>query len=83
MTQRFFVDASGNYLGSFDGAAPPPGAVEVPSAPVDARQKWTGSAWSAPPGDAIAAGSARRARRFRKALAADPVSALVQQALET
>lgn len=42
---KFFVDAWGNYIGGFDGAEPPQGAVEVPSAPQDARLMWTGSAW--------------------------------------
>ncbi len=37
---RYFVDATGNYLGGFDGAEPPSGATEVPDAPADARQKW-------------------------------------------
>lgn len=44
MTQ-FFVDQNGNYLGGFDGVDPPEGAIEVPTAPDDARQKWSGSAW--------------------------------------
>ena len=37
---KYFVDAQGNYLGGYDGANPPVGAIEVPDAPADARQKW-------------------------------------------
>ncbi|WP_156941371.1 hypothetical protein [Mesorhizobium sp. LNJC405B00] len=44
MTQ-YFVDGTGAYLGGFDGAEPPEGALEVPSAPDDARQVWDGSQW--------------------------------------
>jgi hypothetical protein len=47
MTQLFYVDAQGNYLGAFDGALPPAGAIEVATAPQDARQKWSGGAWTA------------------------------------
>ena len=42
---RFFVDADGQYIGGFDGADPPPGAIEVPAPPDDARCKWDGSDW--------------------------------------
>ncbi|MER8641006.1 hypothetical protein [Mesorhizobium sp. M1252] len=44
---KYFVDDTGAYLGGFDGAEPPEGALEVPSAPADARQIWDGSSWSA------------------------------------
>lgn len=46
---KYFVDASGNYVGAFDGAEPPAGSVEVPFAPDDARQVWNGSAWGPVP----------------------------------
>lgn len=46
---RFYVDEGGEYLGGFDGAEPPAGAIEVPSAPGDARQMWSGSEWVAIP----------------------------------
>lgn len=46
---NYFVDASGLYLGGFDGAEPPPGAIEVPSAPQDARQTWVDGAWTSAP----------------------------------
>lgn len=42
---RYFVDEVGSYLGGFDGAEPPEGAIEVPTAPFDARLTWNGSGW--------------------------------------
>lgn len=45
MTQKFYRDSDGNYLGSFDGASPPDGAIEIGSAPNDARDQWDGSQW--------------------------------------
>ncbi|MBZ8133213.1 hypothetical protein [Afifella sp. IM 167] len=62
MTTRFYVDAEGAYLGGFDGAAPPQGAVEVGAPPADGRQKWNGEEWSAPPATSKDVG-AERARR--------------------
>lgn len=44
----YYVDVSGNYLGGFDGADPPAGAIEVPSAPSNALQKWIAGAWVDP-----------------------------------
>lgn len=44
---KFFVDPAGIYIGAFDGVEPPPSSIEVPSAPADARQPWTGSGWGA------------------------------------
>lgn len=41
---KYYVDGSGNYLGGFD-ANPPEGAIEVSSAPDDAKQHWNGSSW--------------------------------------
>lgn len=46
---RYFRDTDGAYLGGFDGAEPPAGAIEVPAAPNDARATWNGSAWVEPP----------------------------------
>jgi hypothetical protein len=37
---KYFVDYSGSYLGGFDGAEPPDRAIEVATAPDDARQVW-------------------------------------------
>lgn len=43
---KFYVDQDGNYLGGFDGAAPPAGAVEVPDPPEHGQdQRWNGAAW--------------------------------------
>lgn len=42
---KYFVDGDGVYLGGFDGAEPPEGAIEVPEPPDDGRQIWNGSAW--------------------------------------
>lgn len=46
MTQ-FYVDAQGRYLGGFDGAEPPAGAIEVAHAPANASDIWTSGAWQA------------------------------------
>lgn len=46
MSTRYFVDRAGNYLGGFDGAEPPSGAVEVPVPPDHASHKWVNGAWS-------------------------------------
>lgn len=54
---KFYVDSEGNYLGGYsvssreinreglspwDGASPPDGAIEIPTAPSHADQKWDG-----------------------------------------
>lgn len=46
MTARHYVDSAGNYLGGFQGAEPPAGSIEVPSAPTHAKDKWDGTAWN-------------------------------------
>lgn len=46
---KYYVDAQGNYIGGFDGVAPPANTVEVPNAPDDARQKWSGGQWQTLP----------------------------------
>lgn len=50
---KAFVDANGVYLMSFDGddVEAPEGAIEVPTAPYDARQVWnsTSGEWRAAP----------------------------------
>lgn len=50
---RFFVDTDGKFIGGFDGAAPPEGAIEVPTGPFESavRERWDGAAWVAVPGD--------------------------------
>lgn len=42
---KFYVNDQGVYLGGFEGAEPPIGAIEVPEPPSDARQIWDGEAW--------------------------------------
>jgi len=60
---KYFVDANGAYIGGFDGAEPPEGAIEVPIAPDDARQKWDGNGWSdVPPARPMVAKSVVQAR---------------------
>jgi hypothetical protein len=48
MTQ-YFVDNGGNYLGGYDGAEPPEGAIEVPHAPANGADTWAGGVWVATP----------------------------------
>ena len=50
MTQRFFTDHDGNYLGSYDGPdefmpEKMAAGLEVPTPPEDARQVWKDGAW--------------------------------------
>lgn len=49
MVTRNYVAGDGTWLGAFDGATPPAGASEVPSAPSDARQVWQFPGWSPAP----------------------------------
>ncbi len=42
---KYYVDASGIYLGAFCGVEPSTGAIEVPSPPVDARDTWQFPGW--------------------------------------
>lgn len=42
---RHFVNAQGRYLGGFDGAEPPEGAIEVQTPPAHGHDTWNGSAW--------------------------------------
>lgn len=44
---KYYIDIDGNYLGGWD-SNPPNGAIEVETAPSDARSKWINSAWSDP-----------------------------------
>ena len=48
---KFYVDEQNNYIGSFDGETGkiPANAIEVPSAPDDARQKWQVNKWGPKP----------------------------------
>jgi hypothetical protein len=47
-TTKYYVTASGTYLGGYE-ANPPEGAIEVPYAPDHAGQIWNGSGWGAIP----------------------------------
>lgn len=40
MTQQFYVDDTGKFLGGFDGAEPPAGAIEVPTIPPHGNDTW-------------------------------------------
>lgn len=42
---KYYVDAQGNYLGSFDGAEPPAGAIEVEYPPLTAKEIWFDGQW--------------------------------------
>lgn len=42
---KYYVDEDGAYLGGYDGAEPPEGAIEVPAAPAHAADIWLGEAW--------------------------------------
>lgn len=48
MTQRFYTDQGGRFIGSWDGAEPPAGAVEVTGPPTDITQLWDGQGWGPP-----------------------------------
>lgn len=41
----YFIDKQGNYLGGFDGAQPPSGAIQIAQPPNDGRDKWDGMQW--------------------------------------
>lgn len=49
MSERFFCDTNGRYLGAFDGAEPPEGAAEVPFPPGNASLCWNGTTWDVCP----------------------------------
>ena len=46
-TIKHYVDLEGNSLGSFDGALPPAGAIEVATSPNHGLDIWNGSSWDA------------------------------------
>lgn len=47
---KFYINGQGKYLGGFDGALPPAGAIEVAQPPSDGRQEWDGKKWVDPAG---------------------------------
>lgn len=81
MTARYFVDASGAYIGAISAIGnapidPPPGAIEVPAPPEHGAQRWLGGAWQAyvPPKDVQ-----EEARRAAYVLEADPLFFMAQR----
>ena len=46
MTTKYYSDAQGNYIGGYDGAEPPAGAIERPSPPDHGFDLWDGAQWS-------------------------------------
>jgi len=44
-TVKYFVDDQGSYLGAFEGALPPAGAIEVATPPNHGLDTWSGSGW--------------------------------------
>jgi len=44
---KHYIDEQGNSLGSFEGALPPKGSIEVPSAPNHGLDVWDGEKWNA------------------------------------
>lgn len=54
MTTRYFVDGQGAYLGGFEGAEPPPGAVEVQAPPESGSDVWVDGVWHPTPARMIA-----------------------------
>lgn len=60
----YFVDGEGRYLGGFDGAEPPEGAIEVPEPPSHASHIWSGTAFLPP---ALTEEQAREAYKVTRA----------------
>lgn len=50
MSTIYYRDINNNYVGGFDGntGKVPPGSIEVPFPPTDARFQWDGSNWIEP-----------------------------------
>lgn len=42
---KYYASQTGIYLGGFDGANPPAGAIEIASPPIDGRMIWDGTKW--------------------------------------
>jgi hypothetical protein len=43
---KFYVDAQGRYVGGFDGAEPPVGAIEVAEPPQRGTDIWANNIWT-------------------------------------
>ena len=46
MTAKYFINNNGEFIGTFVDGGFPDDAIEVDSAPQDARQKYTNGVWS-------------------------------------
>lgn len=46
---KYFVDEAGNYIGGFDGANPPAGAIEIPAPPPHGWMVFINNVWVMPP----------------------------------
>tara|TARA_R110000772_G_scaffold170520_1_gene282395 strand:+ start:465 stop:992 length:528 start_codon:yes stop_codon:yes gene_type:complete len=46
-TVKYFVDDQGVYIGAFEGALPPVGAIEVATPPNHGLDIWNGTSWDA------------------------------------
>lgn len=42
---KYYIDQEGNYLGGFEGAKAPDGAIEIEAPPNHALDKWDGNQW--------------------------------------
>ena len=42
---RYFVDTNGDYIGGYEGAEPPEGAIEIAAPPEHAADKMVGGVW--------------------------------------
>jgi len=42
---KYYLNANGDYLGGFQDAKPPVGAIEIAEPPENGADIWTGSGW--------------------------------------
>jgi len=50
MSTKYYANEAGDFIGCFvDGAKPPKDAVEVPTAPNAASDKWSADGWAEDP----------------------------------
>jgi hypothetical protein len=74
---KFYVDTLGVYLGGFDGAEPPAGAIEVTEPPAHGDDKWINGAWVS----AVVVPQAVTRRQAKQALVLNGKLASVQPAI--
>ncbi len=74
---KFYIDAIGNYLGGFDGAAAPAAAIEVADPPAHGAMTWDGKAWQTP--TALATALVDEARRKAYPPIGDQLDAIWKQ----